>query len=129
MPRRIILLLSAVFLEFTFARSAPMVIDVINSEKGLLSNTILSITEDSFGRMWIGTANGISCYNGDMPMNISVNTAPRRISNKYAQSLLPMESGDVWIGTPDRLNIYSYRGDSVSSPTARRSESPISPPC
>lgn len=113
MPRRIILLLSAVFLEFAFARSAPMVIDVINSEKGLLSNTILSITEDSFGRMWIGTANGISCYNGDMPMNISVNTAPRRISNKYAQSLLPMESGDVWIGTPDRLNIYSYRGDSV----------------
>lgn len=113
MPRRIILLLSAVFLGLAFVRSAPMVIDVINSEKGLLSNTILSITEDSFGRMWIGTANGISCYNGDMPMNISVNTAPRRISNKYAQSLLPMESGDVWIGTPDRLNIYSYRGDSV----------------
>lgn len=113
MSRRIILLLSAVFLEFAFTRSAPMVIDVINSEKGLLSNTILSITEDSFGRMWIGTANGISCYNGDMPMNISVNTAPRRISNKYAQSLLPMENGDVWIGTPDRLNIYSYQGDSV----------------
>lgn len=113
MSRRIILLLSAVFLKFAFTRSAPMVIDVINSEKGLLSNTILSITEDSFGRMWIGTANGISCYNGDMPMNISVNTAPRRISNKYAQSLLPMENGDVWIGTPDRLNIYSYQGDSV----------------
>ena len=63
--------------------------------------------------MWFGTANGISCTNGDMPMNISVNTAPRRISNKYAQSLLPMENGDVWIGTPDRLNIYSYPGDSV----------------
>ena len=102
MPRRIILLLSAVFLEFTFARSAPMVIDVINSEKGLLSNYDPLHYGDSFGRMWIGTANGISCYNGDMPMNISVNTAPRRISNKYAQSLLPMESGDVWIGTPDR---------------------------
>lgn len=113
MSRRIILLLSAVFLGSTFVRSAPMVIDVINSEKGLLSNTILSITEDSFGRMWFGTANGISCTNGDMPMNISVNTAPRRISNKYAQSLLPMENGDVWIGTPDRLNIYSYPGDSV----------------
>lgn len=95
----------------------------------MLSNTILSITEDSFGRMWIGTANGISCYNGDMPMNISVNTAPRRISNKYAQSLLPMENGDVWIGTPDRLNIYSYQAIPFSSPTARRSESPISPPC
>lgn len=100
MPRRIILLLSAVFLEFAFARSAPMVIDVINSEKGLLSNTILSITEDSFGRMWIGTANGISCYNGDMPMNISVNTPPGAFRTNTPRACCPWRAATYGSGPP-----------------------------
>lgn len=31
---------------------------------GLSQNTVTAIRQDSFGRMWIGTRDGLNCYDG-----------------------------------------------------------------
>lgn len=81
---------------------------------GLCGNKVLDICQDAFGRMWFGTTAGVSRYDGatftDFGRNIKNNF---HISHNNAQVLLALDNGDVWIGTPDSLNIYEYEYDRV----------------
>lgn len=84
---------------------------------GLCGNKVLDICQDAFGRMWFGTTAGVSRYDGatftDFGRNIKNNF---HISHNNAQVLLALDNGDVWIGTPDSLNIYEYEYDRVIRP-------------
>lgn len=45
-----------------------------DTETGLIQNTIRALTRDSLGRLWIGTAEGISIYDGKEIINYGYNS-------------------------------------------------------
>ena len=89
-------------------------ISQISTEDGLIDNRILDLQRDKFGRIWVGTQYGVSRYDGAYFTNFSLShNKQRRLSSNYAQCILPLDNGDVWIATPDSLNIYDYRRDII----------------
>jgi len=66
---------------------------------GLNQNTITSITQDGYGRIWIGTPQGISCFDGCRFRSFRVIPGEEnsiRINN--VTSLYAGKNGNLWIG-------------------------------
>lgn len=78
-------------------------------EDGLSHNTVYSIIQDKEGFIWIGTKNGLNCYDGysfklyDTNLNDSTS-----LSNSWVNTLYQDSEGFIWIGTEggglNRLN-------------------------
>ena len=49
------------FYKYTFA----IYFNKISVSDGLINNSVLSIAQDSLGRIWFGTEQGISIYDGN----------------------------------------------------------------
>ncbi len=73
---------------------------------GLPQSTVMGITFDPRGVLWVGTQDGAGCYDGSTWT--TVNMPERRISN-YVECVLPARDGSVWFGRQDggiaRLNV------------------------
>ncbi len=67
---------------------------VFNKEKGFNSNLVMSISEDSDGVLWMGTGNGIICYNKGIFKNISVNDG---LYNNLVYRMLEDNLGYSWM--------------------------------
>lgn len=77
------------------------------SSEGLSDNTVLCGLRDSYGFMWLGTADGLNCYDGQhntvfrqlMPSTVA-------FGDNRITSLLEVD-GQVWCGTA--VGVYVYR--------------------
>lgn len=99
----------------------PVLLRHLDSRQGLVNNRVLVLEQDCFGRMWIGTPYGVSCYDGYFFTNFSRSECNNRhLSNNYAQDIIALDNGDVWIATPDSLNIYRYRDDRMQAEGTER---------
>jgi signal transduction histidine kinase/ligand-binding sensor domain-containing protein/DNA-binding NarL/FixJ family response regulator len=85
-----------------------------NYQNGLPSDKVLCVRQDKIGRIWLGTTRGLSCFDGSEFHNFSKQQrGARHLSHNLAQAILPMNNGDVWVATPDSLNIYDYKNDQM----------------
>jgi len=87
---------------------------------GLSSNCIWSILQDKNGNIWLGTSDGVSCYDGKQFTAISFailkdnnllpkNSMDDNTSKKTAVfSMLQTKSGELWFGTTEGM--YCYNG-------------------
>ena len=74
---------------------------------GLVGNSVLMLDRDLDGNMWVGTANGVSIFDGARVVN-------HRFSDQDSSSLpsaridgmLVSKDGTVWVGTQDGLARY-----------------------
>ncbi|HSP87784.1 MAG TPA: two-component regulator propeller domain-containing protein [Ignavibacteriaceae bacterium] len=86
--------------------------DQTNS-KSLGSNIIQAIYEDSKGRMWIGTGNGLSFFDQNKNEFINFTNDPDNSnslsSNQVQSCILEDRNGNIWIGTWNGLNKISYK--------------------
>ena len=87
---------------------------------GLINNTVWSILEDKTGNIWVGTDDGISCYDGktitSIPISVtggnnfivnhSPNTTPAKKNAVW--SIMQDKNGKLWFGTSD--GVYCYNG-------------------
>lgn len=95
------------FLNFVFAQQ-QLFFDHLGIEKGLSQNSVLCITQDKSGIVWLGTRYGLNSYDG-----YHINTYLYRdgdttsLSNDYITSLYTDSKGNVWVGTGAGLNIYN----------------------
>jgi len=79
---------------------------------GLSHGWILSIIQDKYGFIWIGTNDGLNSYEG---YNFRVyKNNPRdqySISSSNVMFLFEDSRGDLWIGTATGLNLYDRKND------------------
>ena len=81
------------------------VVKTYTSEDGLISSEFWSIIEDSEGRLWIGTNEGLSIYENGTFTNF---TTENGLPYNTIRGITEMSNGDVWIGT-DREGIVIFR--------------------
>ncbi len=114
-------IISFIFLLFCSAQAIAddSIYDIkrLYASDGLCSNKVIDICQDAKGRMWFGTTAGVSRYDGAVFNNFNKTSNDYlRLSHNHAQTLLALDNGDVWIGTPDSLNIYIYEYDRIECP-------------
>jgi ligand-binding sensor domain-containing protein len=102
----------------------------LTSDKAYWSASLIIITEDKEGLIWIGTADGLNCYDKKTGKFTQYRHVPGNInslSNNCVSAVFIDKEGLVWIGTENGLNSYNkmtnsfscYRHDSnnISSPS------------
>ena len=87
----------------------------ISVEDGLSSPIVYDIIQDTYGFIWIATANGLNKYDGyeittyypdpDNPSN------PNSVSGNQILDILLDSDGIIWIGTDNGLNSYNPKTD------------------
>lgn len=101
-------------------------------EKGnnnsLIHNLIYSISEDpSTGTLWIGTLEGLSCFNGKNFVNYAPNIPSNRLPYNEIISIFRDRTGTMWLGflggrvywvKPQSLQFNSHQPTYVSNQTA-----------
>lgn len=65
---------------------------------GLIQNTIRSLKQDDIGRLWIGTAEGFSIYNGKEFSNY---TKKNGLGGNVVECFYKKDSSTMWVGTAD----------------------------
>jgi len=84
-------------------------------EQGLAHNRVLTMLEDSQGRLWFGTLHGLSCLDDGRFDNFSTKSAA---SPEPVYALAEDRSGTVWAGTDSGL--YRHDAGSMVLDTAYR---------
>lgn len=81
--------------------------ETISNSKGLSQVTVLSICQDHFGYLWVGTREGLNKYDGynftyfkNMPDN------KHSISSDFISAIYEDKENRLWVGTDNGLNYY-----------------------
>jgi ligand-binding sensor domain-containing protein/class 3 adenylate cyclase len=79
-----------------------------NITHGLSSNYIKAIDQDANGLLWIGTIDGLNCFNGyDFVTYYNNENDSASLSDNSINDLLIDKKGVLWIGTNKGLNKYN----------------------
>jgi PAS domain S-box-containing protein len=83
-------------------------------DQGLTSKTILCMLKDTYGRLWIGTDNGLTMFDGTVFYHYS---SREGISSNIITSLFEDKQGFLWIGTNGGgLNMFDGKGFTQYTP-------------
>lgn len=103
MPAKISLILVFVFGLFFIVFRNPLFAQEYRKfdvNYGLTQNTVSSIVQDEKGRLWIGTGNGVNCYNGyEMVRYLSSSTVTQAIPGNRIRSVYVDSQNEIWLGT------------------------------
>ena len=88
----------------------------ISTDDGLSQTTVFSCAQDSLGRMWFGTSDGLNCYNG-YDFNIYRNNPSdsTSIAGNIIRKVYVDSQGRLWAGTAKGLSLYDTEKDSFRS--------------
>lgn len=90
--------------------------ETYTTRNGLPNNTIHSITQDSYGYVWVGTNNGVSRFDGKKFVNFSNTGDSNFLRNNVAAFIQADSSGRVWIANYSGLCYYNYPGNNFIYP-------------
>ena len=86
----------------------------IDSNNGLSQSEVYSFLKDSRGCMWIGTLDGLNCYDGNGIEIFNVNKNNKNtIPNNTIRSLCEDANKRIWIGTDCGLCYYSIKEEKI----------------
>jgi signal transduction histidine kinase/ligand-binding sensor domain-containing protein/DNA-binding response OmpR family regulator len=78
----------------------------ITSVDGISQSEVYSFLKDKHGFMWIGTLDGLNCFDGYKITKYNVNKNNKNsLSNNTIRALVEDKFGRIWIGTDDGLNV------------------------
>lgn len=88
----------------------------LSVDDGLSQNTVFALTQDHNNRMWVGTADGLNCYDGyrfvTFYNDLSDSTS---LANNRINSLCTDRNGTVWAGTLVGLSRYNVVGNNFTN--------------
>ncbi len=115
------------FLSITAIAQQEVHFDHLNMDKGLSQNSVISIVQDKYGFMWMGTRHGLNRYDGYRFKTYKENTRDTNsIKNDYINVLLKDSRGTLWVGTDYGLSVYDYEHDTfidINNQYRRKNES------
>ena len=86
--------------------------DHLTVQNGLSQNSVLAITQDSQGFLWLATGHGLTRYDGSRCTVYTSNPdLQQTISNDYVVSLLCDSRQNLWVGTGAGLDRYRPETD------------------
>jgi len=98
----------------------------ITLEQGLPDYYVRSITQDKYGFMWFGTANGLAKYDGyHFTVYKHDFDDPNSISSNEILSVFEDQQGTLWVGTDAGLNRFN-RGQETFTHFRHNPENPAS---
>ena len=81
-------------------------------QNGLCSNAVSALLEDRYNAIWVGTKNGLCCFDGKTMKEIPISNAP----SSHVYCIMQDNNGMLWFGTADgvfcydRMNIAPFLG-------------------
>lgn len=88
----------------------------IASKDGLSHNAAQAFAQDSENRMWIGTVNGLNCYDGNsIKSYFTAHDDSTSIGSNFIYSLFKDMDGTLWAGTMTGLSCYNASDDSFTN--------------
>lgn len=82
------------------------VVDTWDVAQGLPQISVMAITQDAEGRLWLATQAGLARFDG---VRFEPVSRPRVLGlDNMAQALLPDRQGRLWIGTPQGLLVLAH---------------------
>jgi len=86
--------------------------DEISKEDGLSSNEATCVYQDHRGFIWIGTVDGLNCYDGEKFTHYrNQHDNPYTISNNRIGDIKECADSNLWISTRNGLNRYLFEYD------------------
>ncbi len=80
----------------------------INSNHGLINNTIYALEQDQFGYMWVGTRRGLQRLDGTSIVTYQYDPISKNsIAPGYVRSIFEDNEGAIWVGTEQGLSKIS----------------------
>ncbi|MDR7121780.1 ATP-binding protein [Rheinheimera soli] len=98
----------------TYPVSSPLTRELV-PQNGLTQNIVTSMTEDQFGRLWIGTQDGVNVVDGNSIKLLSSLSSKEPLSGKVVISLVADNREAVWVATTQGLNRVDSRDFSVKT--------------
>ena len=116
---RLLLILLALFYSFTcLAKNERNSYSFkrIDHSQGLSNSAVISIFQDNTGIMWIGTYDGINCYDGkEIETFRSDFSAKTTLSNNIIHAIQQADSNCIWIAGNHIINRFSLSSKEVVS--------------
>lgn len=104
--------LSFIFFLFISLQIQAVHFSNLDGRDGLAHPSVLSIAQDSLGRMWFGTAEGISVYDGNKitsyKPNSGINGTPL-FQGSFVGKIVCSANGDIFFKTNEALVRYDIR--------------------
>jgi len=114
MKKRLFLFISFLAIFLSVAKADPRIFSFrhYTVDNGLSSNIVRSILQDKRGFIWIGTEEGLNCFDGqNIKKYLSNGSSPTTLGNSYINVLFEDSEGKLWIGTDTGVYIYIYEKD------------------
>lgn len=83
----------------------------IGRSEGLPHQQVEALAQDQFGRIWIGTRNGLVWYDGNAINAYYHDSSTNSIAHNFVHGLLADRHGRVWVITEVGLSRYRYLTD------------------
>jgi ligand-binding sensor domain-containing protein len=112
----LLLLIINLIIPTVFAQPPPLQFQHLSDVQGLSNNRVWTITQDNYGLIWIGSADGLNRYDG-YKVDIFRNEPGNRksIPGNLIRILFKDSQGTVWIGTSNGLAYYDNRSNSFQT--------------
>lgn len=112
MKKYILLLLICLLVNVAFAQT-EFRYEHYTIENGLSSNYTTKITQDKYGFLWIGTIDGLNCFNGyEFKTYFKKDKDLNSLSENFINDLIIDRQGSIWVATNIGLNKYIRSSDS-----------------
>ncbi|WP_256009615.1 hybrid sensor histidine kinase/response regulator transcription factor [Desertivirga xinjiangensis] len=107
--------------SFLTGNAQPLKFNSLDIEDGLSQNSVLSITQDSKGFLWLGTRDGLNRYNSHQFVVYKHSASDSTtLSDNYITALLSDTRGRLWVGTRNGLNLYDGKRNSFERVKIKR---------
>ncbi|MCO4786123.1 ligand-binding sensor domain-containing diguanylate cyclase [Marinomonas atlantica] len=88
--------------------SSGLMTRLYNKDNGLPANEVRSLLEDSRGRTWVGTVNGLVMFEQDGTRTLFDEHASS-LPDNYIIALSEDKRGRIWVGTAEGVAVYDRR--------------------
>lgn len=113
--RQAFVLLSLLLFMPVTAMASDFYFKCLDVESGLSQNSVYDIIQDSYGRIWAATGDGVSVYDGDSFRIFNRSSAGNGLRSNVTICLHRSEDGRIYVGTREGLSVYDPVAEAFSA--------------